>query len=190
MLNNLNTGLLGSNSVALSVRTLIYTRGLNRTLCQLAVHQDGKISTTSDSRGFPYSLAAFQLLVSNSQSIVNCDPAAPNLSNVCWHHDINGDVPPDHRLEGKKRTNKLDDIISLLVPLSFMENSHMVESFDNALAWTIAHEDPTSQKLDRPLEETPELEFSTTTRKMNGQPAHLDIIPTSQSPLFTGLEGK
>jgi hypothetical protein len=192
VLDSLNTGLLGSNSAALSVRTLIYRGGLNRTLRQLAVYQNSQISTTSDNEEFRYSHAAFQLLVLNSQSIVNCDPEVPNVANVCWHHIVKGEVSPAYRVKGEKRTDKLDDIISLLVPLSFMENWNMVERLHSALAWTIAHEDLDSQKLDRPREETLELEFSITTPKKIGLPAkiHPDTIPSSQSPLFTGLEGK
>jgi len=192
MLDNLNTGLLSSNSIESSIRTLIYRSGMSRTLRQLAVHQNGKLSTTSGGREFQYSHMAFQLLVSNSQSIVDCKSAAPNVANVCWHHVVNGDVSPVYRDKGEKRTDKLDDIISLLIPLSFMGNSHMVERFQSALAWTIAHEDPNSQKLDRPGEETLELEFSINTPKKIGLPAiiHPDTVPSSQSPLFTGLEGK
>ncbi|KAF1807838.1 hypothetical protein P152DRAFT_305397 [Eremomyces bilateralis CBS 781.70] len=191
MLSNLNTRLLGSDSVALPVRTLIYRDGLNRTLRQLAVHQNGQISTTSDGEEFRYSHTAFQLLVSNSQRIVNCDPEAPNVANVCWHHIVKGEVSPIYRAKGEKRTDQLDDIISLLVPLSFMKNSDMVEQLHSALAWTIAYKDPDSQKLDRPREETLELEFSITTPKKIGLPTmiHSDTIPSSQSPLFTGLEG-
>jgi hypothetical protein len=192
VLNSLNIGLLGSNSTALSVRTLIYRGGLDRTLRQLAVHQNSQISTTSDSEEFRYSHTAFQLLALNSQAIMNCDPEAPNLVNVRWHHIVKGELSPMYLVKGEKRTDRLDDIISLLLPLSFMENWHMVESLHAALAWTIAHEDLDSQKLDRPREETLELEFSITTPKKIGLPAmtHPDTIPSSQSPLFTGLEGK
>lgn len=192
VLGSLNTGLLGSDSAALSVRTLIYRGGLNRTLRQLAVHQNSQISTTSGSEEFRYSHTAFQLLVLNSQRIVNCDLEAPNVANICWHHIVKGAVSPVYRVKGEKRTDALDDIISLLVPLSFMENWHMVEPLHSALAWTIAHEDPDSQKLDRPSEETLELEFSITTPKKIRLPAIIrpDTIPSSQSPLFTGLEGK
>jgi hypothetical protein len=192
VLNSLSTGLQGSNSTSLSVRNLIYRGGLDRTLRQLAVHQDSQISTMSDREEFRYGHTAFQLLVMNSQSIANCEPEAPNVTNVCWHHIVVGEASPVYRVKGEKRTDSLDDIISLLVPLGFMENWRIVEPLYSAVAWTIAQKDLDSQKLDHPNEETLELEFSISTPKKIEMSSvnNTDTIPSSQSPLFTGLEGK
>jgi hypothetical protein len=191
-------------SAGFAVRTLIYRGGLDQTLRQLSVQGTGGIETSSDATNIKYSCSALQLLLSNSGRIEKASKAEKSLNSlrdaeISWRHINKIGNRYDLKDIGLMSTKKLDDIISVLVPLNLMRSSSLVNGLKVALvAWTAADEEDNPQTLGPIADETFEIEFSLRTRGFPSKssqpvitdPYERDIIPASQSPIFTGLNGK
>ena len=180
-------------STAFEVRTFIYNGNLDKTLRQLTVQQDGRIETSSDLTNLRRSYCALQLLLSNARSISpsNENESFPETARIHWSCKFRRSDPD----LGSVSTTRLDDVISVLVPLSFMGSSHLVNYLENPLILLDSDSDSEYPLavFDLSPEESPKIEFSLSTRRnRNRNLPRIDshMILTSKSPLIPSLEGK
>ena len=179
-----------NKSTAFEVRTLIYKDDLDETLRQLTVQQDGRVETSSDLTNLRRNYLALQLLLSNAQSIppTNVNEIFPEMARIQWHRKLKGSDPH----VGSVSTTRLDDVVSVLVPLSFTGSSHLFKHLENPSKRRDSEDEFPPAVLDLPLEEFQRIEFSLTTRSRNNILGRMDscMIPTSRSPLIPSIEGK
>ena len=122
-------------STAFEVRTLIYRGDLDELLRQLTVRRDGTVETSSDLMELRHSYRALQLLLWNTQSIpqTHVEASSSETAKIDWHIKLTKDSDAD---VGSVTTARLDDVVSVLVPLSLMGGSKAIKSLDNPLLWS------------------------------------------------------
>ncbi len=142
VLNNLMAGNSRSKRpAAFEVRTLIYRSALDNSLRHLTVQRDGTIETSSDHAGLRHSYRALQLLLSNVQTIAKKDrvPASSDVAKFHWQIKLAKGSADDG---GAVATDRLDDVISALVPLTLIGSSAHVKKLNASLLREHSDEDP------------------------------------------------
>jgi hypothetical protein len=194
-------------STELVVRTFIYKGGLDQTLRQLSVEADGRIKITPNLVGFKWSYIASRLLLYNCKSISERKEIDsknnPRLesyitSKMGWRHIKmeNGTLRLKER--GGTETQRVDDLVSVLVPLSFMANSNLIKPLTAVSVVRIHGDEQDEDPLQSLAEDTIELDFVMSALDSHSKPQNLlsspffdsDVIPSTQTPLFKNTEGK
>lgn len=178
-------------STPFEVRTLIYKDNSDETPRQLTVQQNGRVETSSDLTDLRRSYRALQLLLSNARSIspTNVNESFSEMARIHWHRS-RGCYYPD---VGSVSTTRLDDVVSVLVPLSFMGSSHSLKFLENPLIRDDSNDEFPLAVLNLSPEASPMIKFSLSTRpsrKSNLQRTDSRMIPTSRAPLMLSMEGK
>jgi hypothetical protein len=179
-------------STAFELRTLIYSGDLDKMLRQLTVQRDGTVETSSDLTDLRQNYCAFQLLLSNAQSIPQTGANASSLeiAKLHWHIKKIKTSDPD---VGSVTTARLDDVVSTLVPLGLMGSSDLVETLDIPELRRDPDDDYHPADLELSPEESPRIEFSLSTGQRKNDTLHRarsTMVPTSRSPLIASMEGK
>jgi hypothetical protein len=186
MLNNLKPrNRRMGDSTAFEVNTVLYRNDLYESLRQITIQQGGSVSTSSDTAQLGYSFQALQLLISNVESIPPEDTDSSDAATINWAWDIKrGNDDCLHRLHEKKIT-RLDDIVSMLVPIGLMANADNVKPLNRAWRW-LSTEDEIDPAPLLGLNQTnnPTIKFFLTTRQ-----GKFGRGPQTRSPLITSIKG-
>lgn len=178
-------------STPFEVRTLIYKDNFDETLRQLTVQQNGRVETSSDLTDLRRSYRALQLLLSNARSIpqTNVNESFSEIAKIRWHRSRRCSGPDI----GSVSTTRIDDVVSVLVPLSFLGSSHSLRFLDNPLIRDNSDGQFSPAVLDLSSEASPTIKFSLSTRsnrKSSFPRIDSRMIPTSRAPLMLSVEGK
>lgn len=177
-----------TRSPAFEVRTLMYRGVLDNTLRHLTVQQDRTIEICSENIDLRRSYCALHLLLFNAQRI----PVAMAPSEgVKFHWYIKRTKVSDPNIKSVV-TTQLDDIVSMLVPLSLVGSSRLVNLLDNPSFQEYFDDGRPSAMPDQfSLDDCLRIEFSLSSRQ--GRINTLGrfgttMIPASRSPLITSIE--
>jgi hypothetical protein len=192
ILGNLTTGRLNSVSSAIEVRTLIYSSDLDGLLHQVTVHRNMAVEISSNLTYLRHSYVAFQLLLANTRGIPQTDigVSSSEIAKIDWHVQMAKSDKPD---TGSIKIERLDDVISALVPLGLMGGSKLVTVLDGHANADDFNDDYIPVKLELSLDDSPKIEFSLSTRQNRNDDLRrlrMNMVPTSRSPLITSMEGK
>jgi hypothetical protein len=173
-------------------RTLIYNGGPDETPRQMFVDRHGNIDLSSNPSEINYSYSALELALAHFQRIPN--KYLPG-TNPIPHEAVDIELQrPDSKgkLEDeRKTTDRLDDVISILVPLSLMRLSPLVESLFVRLRSSLNDED-ILKTFEHPSKALFPVKFSLSQRpyQLNSSVGNdSDVIPTSMSPLYVSNTG-
>jgi len=177
-----------TRSAAFEVRTLMCKGVLDSTLRHLTIRQTGDIEMSSDRVDLRCSSWALQLLLLNAQRIP--DKGMTEAVRFQWYIKLtNG---PDLDISSGT-TERLDDIVSALIPLSLIGSSGLVKLLeDSSFQEYSDDEHPPAMPNLIPLDNYQKIEFSLSARQ--GRINTLGnfgttMVPASRSPLITSMEG-
>jgi hypothetical protein len=188
-------------------RTFIYKGGLDQTLRQLNVEGAGSINITPNLVGFKWRYIASRLLLYNCRAIAdrrevdsenNSGADSYITSKMTWRHIKMEDGKLCLKERDGTETQRLDDLVSVSVPLSCMANSHLIGQLPIGSARQELDEEEEEDTLQTLADDTFELDFVMSSLDPQSKPQKLlssplfdsDVIPSTQTPLFTNTEGE
>jgi hypothetical protein len=182
-----------TRSAAFEVRTVIYRGVLDNALRYLTVQRDGTIEMSSDHVDLRCSYYALQLLLFNGQRIAKeCVTIATSETvEFHWYIKLAKGLNPKVRTV---TTERLDNIVSALVPLSLVGSSRLVNLLDNpSFQEYVDDEYPPAMPDPFFLDDCLRIEFSLSSKQgriSTSRKFAKTMVPASRSPLITFTEGK
>ena len=180
-------------STAFEARTLMYRGVLDNALRYLTVQRDGTIEMSSDHIDLRSSYCALQLLLFNGQRIAQkgVTIATSEAVEFHWYIKLANGLSPKVRTVA---TERLDDLVSALVPLSLVGSSRLVNLLDNpSFQEYFEDEHPPSMPDPFSLDDCLRVEFSLRSKQGRVTPSRnfaKTMVPASRSPLITFTEGQ